>query len=109
MSLRFQFDEHIPHAVARQLERRGIDVITAVMAGLLNTPDVVILEHARTNNRVVVTFDADYASLHHRDVPHAGIAYFAKAPTDIGVLVEALVLLDAVLDHDEFINRLEYL
>jgi len=74
VTLRFQLDEHIPHAVAHQLTLRGIDVVTAEMSGLLNTPDSAILEHARVNGRVVVTYDADYASLHWRGVPHAGIA-----------------------------------
>jgi hypothetical protein len=109
VTLRFQLDEHISHAVAQQLAMRGIDVVTAEMSGLLNTPDPIILEHARVNRRVVVTFDADYAALHSRGVSHAGIAYFPKAPNDAGVLVETLLLLDAVFDHDYFENWLEYL
>ncbi|HYI14736.1 MAG TPA: DUF5615 family PIN-like protein [Thermomicrobiales bacterium] len=80
MTLRFQLDEHISHAVAQQLALRGVDVVTAEMSGLLNIPDSVILEHALLNRGVVVTFDADYASLQWRGVSHAGIAYFPKAP-----------------------------
>ena len=72
-------------------------------------PDSAILEHARINCRVVVTYDADYASLHWRGVPHAGIAYFPKAPMDGGVVVRTLELLDDVYDLDDFENWLEYL
>lgn len=104
MTLRFQLDEHISHAVAQQLALRGIDVVTAELAGLLNTSDPVILEHARLSRRVVVTFDADDASLRWSGVPHAGRASFPKAPVDVGVLVETLQLLEAAFDHDYFEN-----
>lgn len=108
MSLRFQFDEHIPPNVATELARRGIDALTAKAAGLLNTSDAVILQHASNERRVVVTFDADYARLHALGQPHAGIAYFPNAPQDVGALVNALVLLNGVMEPDEFMNRLEY-
>lgn len=109
MTLRFQLDEHISNALAQQLERHGVDVVTAEKSGLLNTPDAVILEHAKQNDRVVVTFDADYVLLHRRGVHPAGIAYFPRAPLDVGVLVEALLLLDAVFESAEFVDWLEYM
>ena len=51
--IRFQLDEHIPHAVAEGRRRRGIDVLTANEAGLLGSPDV---EHlARSYDELVIT------------------------------------------------------
>ena len=33
-TMRFHLDEHVPHAIAEGLRRRGIDVTTTVEAGL---------------------------------------------------------------------------
>ena len=38
-TMRFHLDEHVPHAIAEGLRRRGIDVTTTVEAGLRGTSD----------------------------------------------------------------------
>lgn len=37
--MRFHLDEHVAHAIAHGLRRRGIDVTTTVETGLLSAPD----------------------------------------------------------------------
>ncbi|MGH2534410.1 MAG: DUF5615 family PIN-like protein [Thermomicrobiales bacterium] len=63
-SIRFQFDEHVSPRVAHALRRHGVDVLTAREAGLLNTPDAVILADAFAAGRVVVTHDKDFRRRH---------------------------------------------
>jgi hypothetical protein len=37
--MRFHLDEHVAHAIAAGLRRRGIDVTTTTDAALLSAPD----------------------------------------------------------------------
>ena len=67
----FLLDEHVAHAVAQALRRRGIDAQTATEAGLLGVTDARFLAYARRAGRVVVTHDDDFLRLHQRQ-PHAG-------------------------------------
>ena len=57
-------DEHYPAAVTHGLRQRGIDVLTVQDAGRTSLPDPDQLAFARTEDRVTVTFDADYLALH---------------------------------------------
>jgi predicted nuclease of predicted toxin-antitoxin system len=72
--IRFQLDEHVPHAVAEGLRRRGIDVWMADQASLLGAPDADYLARSLTAGRVLVTQDSDFLRLHHHH-DHADIAY----------------------------------
>jgi predicted nuclease of predicted toxin-antitoxin system len=107
--VRFQFDEHMPHAVAHEPRRRGIEVITAHEAGLRGRPDHEVLAHAHAAGRVMVTNDDDYLRLHSLRVEHAGIAYCAPGARSIGQIVESLMLIHEVLEPDQIRGRLEYM
>jgi predicted nuclease of predicted toxin-antitoxin system len=107
--LKFQLDEHMHHGVAVGLRQLGRDVVTSADAGLLAAPDIVQLEHARANGRVMVTQDKDFLRLHRQGVSHRGIAYSAHGTRSIRQIIEALMLLDEVYDPDEMVGRLEYL
>ena len=52
--IRFHLDEHVPHAIAEGLRRRGIDVTTTVEAGLRSATDDVHLAYAVEQRRVIV-------------------------------------------------------
>jgi len=51
-----------PQAVAH-LEAKGHDALHASAVGLGAKPDIEILEHARTEGRIVITADLDYPRL----------------------------------------------
>lgn len=84
-------------------------MLTATEAGLLNTPDAVLLAHAFAAGRVVVTHDRDFPRRHREHVPHAGIAYCAQGTRSIGELIEALVLIYEVMEPEEIAGQIEYL
>lgn len=102
-------DEHYPAAVTRALRQRGIDVLTAQDAGRTSLPDPEQLDFARTQDRVTVTFDADYLALHQSGVEHAGIAWCPQEEYGIGILVQLLELLHRVSDRDLMRNHAEFL
>ncbi len=78
-SIAFLLDEHVAHAVAQALRRRGIDAQTATEAGLLGATDAEVLAYAQRAGRIVVTHDDDFLRLHHRQ-PHAGMADMPLLP-----------------------------
>lgn len=101
-------DEHVPHAVARALHRRGIDVLTASEAGLLGAADEEHLAHAHAEGRVFVTNDSDLLRLHQQQ-PHAGIAYCEQGTRTIGQIVAGLALIHQVLEPVEMAGQVEFL
>jgi len=107
--VRFQFDEHVPHAVAEALRRRGIDVLTAGEAGLRSTPDAELLARSYEAGRVLVTHDSDFLRLHREQHQHAGIAYCEQGARTIGQLVASLVLIYEVLESGDMVGRVEFL
>ena len=61
--MRFLVDIPVtPQAVAH-LEAKGHDAVHASAVGLGARPDIEILEHARAEERIVVTADLDYPRL----------------------------------------------
>jgi hypothetical protein len=107
--VRYHFDEHMSSVVARELRRWGIDVETTSEAGLLGAPDRAHLVHARAQNRVVVTEDADFKGLHDQGEPHSGIVYFPGGRRSIGELVEWLRLVHATYTAEELVGQIVYL
>ena len=106
--IRFHLDEHIPQSIARGLELRGIDVMTALRAGLLGAMDEDHLAFATHEGRVLVTRDRDFIRLHVEGRSHAGIVIVSN-PFQIGRIVRHLALMQQVLDSSELRGRLEYL
>jgi predicted nuclease of predicted toxin-antitoxin system len=108
-SVRFQLDEHVPHAVAQALRRRGIDVVTTTEAELLGAPDTDQLRGSQVAGRVLVTRDRDFLRLHREGAQHSDIAYCDQGSRTVGELVAALTLIYEILDANEMVGRLEYL
>lgn len=107
--IRFHLDESVETAVARGLRARGIDVTTAAEAGLLSAPDEQHLAFALTQNRVLVTHDADFLRLHAAGTPHAGIAFCHSKARTIGEIVRSLVLVHECLSQDDITGNVEWL
>lgn len=107
--IRFRFDEHVPHAVARALRRGGIDVETANDADAVSRPDADVLAACLTAGRVLVTYDHHFLQFHARGAPHAGIVYADQGSRSIGEVVDYLVLLADVYTPADMDGRVEYM
>jgi uncharacterized protein with PIN domain len=106
--IKFLMDEHVPAAVTRGLQARGVDALTAQDAHLAHTADDRILAYALEQGRVVFTQDEDFLAEHQRGTPHAGMVY-AHQQTSIGVIVRGLLLIHGVFTPDDMRGHLEYL
>ena len=75
--MRFKLDENLPADLAEMLRKAGHDVHDVVGEGLAGEGDPPVLAAASRENRILVTFDLDFADV--RQYPpgsHAGIVVF---------------------------------
>ncbi len=108
MTIKFYMDEHIHPAVVKGLRRRGVDVLTAQEAGMLDAPDIEHLQLAASQGRVLVTQDADFLRLHAKSTPHSGIVY-AHQRTPVSQIIQGLTLIYQVLSPADMENHIEFI
>lgn len=107
--IRFHLDEHIDPAVARGLQRHGVDVTTTVEARLLSRSDEAQWDYAKASGRVLFTNDTDFLRLADQDTSHCGLVYCHRTAYSIGETIRRLILVYEVLSSDEIAGRVEFL
>jgi Domain of unknown function (DUF5615) len=107
--LAFHLDEHMDHAIAHGLRRRGIDVTTTTEAGLLEAIDPVHVAFALRERRVIVTNDPDFLAMAGAGIEHAGIAFAPHGERFIGRIVTHLCLMSDCLEPAEMVGKIEFL
>lgn len=61
--IRLLLDQGIPQSTAMHLQALGFDAVHVQDLGMSRSPDRLILERARIENRAVITLDADFHAL----------------------------------------------
>jgi len=107
--MKFHTDEHVSEAVALGLRRRGFNVTTTPQSGLLGVSDEEQLAHCRSEERVMVSHDADMLRLATSGVTHNGIAYCHNQRYKTGQLIRKLLALASRVSTAEMKNRIEFL
>ena len=107
--IRFHLDEQVDFAIARALRRYGVDITTTAEAGLRTASDAEQLAYARREQRVLITYDADFLRLAAAGTDHAGIAFCLRAGRSVGEIIRSLLLIHELLRPEEIENRVEYL
>jgi len=103
---KFLFDVHLSKEAARQLLRRGVDVVHAVDLGMKDAPDEQILVYATDNRRVLVSCDDDFELYHIQrqqiEREHAGIVIFDMEDIckHIGRIVKEVEFLAQAADYE---------
>lgn len=104
-------DECVPIQVAEGLKTAGWDALTAHGAGRLGLFDVLQLEFAAGQNRILVTFDPDFSEIHTQWVAdgrrHSGILLSAEYK-DVKRYLADLRHTLAVLDASAFPDNLHW-
>lgn len=62
--IQFLADENVPRASVESLRLSGIDIVPVFQQG---AADVAVLEQARAEDRLLVTFDRDFGELIYRN------------------------------------------
>ena len=73
--IRFYLDENVQTVIAKQLRRKGIEVVTPGDLGTLGNSDENHLKRATEMGCVLCTHDADYLTLAASGVIHSGIVF----------------------------------
>lgn len=108
-SVRLYLDECLSPVIARQLRRKGIDIVSVHELGLTGESDANHLRSAVALGRVLVTADVDFLVMAAEGMHHAGIVFGAQEEHTVGDWVRALELLCAVYDTSDMLDHVEYL
>lgn len=113
MSMALYMDVHVPQAVAEQLRRRGVDVLTAIEDGRADLTDEMLLDRAAELGRLIVTFDVRFKAMAEgwqgTGRRFIGLAYAHPLRTSIGQLVQDLDLIAQATDRDDWQSTVEHL
>lgn len=101
-------------ALVQMLRARGVDVVTALEAGMTQRSDTDHLDLASAQGRVLVTFNvSDFWRLHTdyltRSVGHAGIVLVQQQRSSVGAQMTALLRLLAAKSAEEMVDNVEFL
>jgi hypothetical protein len=113
--IRLYFDaDSMQHAVLAGLRARGVDVTTALEAGITGVTDEEQLDFARTQGRVLFSFNVSHFYHLHSEClshgkPHGGIVVAPQQRYSVGERIRRLLSLIAVKTAEEMSNRLEFL
>lgn len=108
MTVKFYMDEHVHPGIVKALKKRGIDVLTAQQAGMLDVDDDEHLQLAASQGRVIFTQDDDFLDEQWTGkINHNGIAYTHQS-TPMGQIIEGLILIYEAITEEEMKNHVEY-
>jgi predicted nuclease of predicted toxin-antitoxin system len=113
--IRLYFDEDsMRRGLVRALRARGMDVITALDAEMVERRDEEHLDYATEQGRVLCSFNvADYCRLHSsylaQGKPHAGIILMRQQHYSVGEQMRRLLGLAASKSADEMKNWIDFL
>ena len=115
MTIRLYFDEDaMDKHLVRALQARGVEIVTAIDAGLIERPDEDHLAYATAQGRVLYGFNvADYYRLHTAFLAagktHAGIILARQQHYSEGEQMRRILKLLAAVSEQEMKNRVEFL
>jgi len=115
VTIRLYFDEDsMRRSLVRALRARGVDVITALDAGMIEREDVDHLDYATQQGRVLCSFNVgDFYHLHSdylaQGKPHAGIILMRQQYYSVGEQMRCILKLMASKSADEMKNWGEFL
>jgi hypothetical protein len=110
--IRFLADADFNHAIVKGCRRHepAMDFLSANEAKLERVPDPDVLALAAEQDRILVTHDRQTMPLHFGEFLTAGRSspgvFLVNQHTPIGEVIDALVLIWAASDADEWKNRI---
>jgi predicted nuclease of predicted toxin-antitoxin system len=106
-------DVHVPYPVTVELRLRGVDVLIAQEDGSRELEDPELLDRATALGRILFSQDKDLLceaqQRQQNGQTFAGIIYVSQLKISIGQIIADLELIALASEHDEWINRLDYL
>jgi predicted nuclease of predicted toxin-antitoxin system len=105
--MKFKIDENLPLEFAQALQSVEHDAVTVVQEGLSGVPDPEVMSVCRSEDRVIVTLDVDFADIRSyppEDTP--GIIVFRVRSQDKRHLLSCLHRLIPFIEKESVQGRL---
>lgn len=97
-------------ALVSALRARGVDVLTAHDADMIERQDEDHLTYATGRGRVLYSFNvADYCRLQAQGQPHAGLILAQQQRYSVGEQMRRLLRVVGAKPAEEMVNRIEFL
>lgn len=115
MTIRLYFDEDsMDRILVSALRGRGVDVITALDASMIEQPDEAHLAYATSQGRVLYSFNqGDFFRLHtqylKQEKPHAGIVLARQQQYSSSEQMKRILRLCAKKSAEDMENWVEFL
>jgi hypothetical protein len=113
MGVGLYLDVHVPRAIAEQLRRRGVDVVTAIEDGSDQLSDEDLLDRATSLDRVVFTRDMRFKALaedwQRQGRSFAGLLFGHQRGATIGKYVSDLELVAKATEPADWVGVIEHL
>jgi Domain of unknown function (DUF5615) len=112
MGVGLYLDVHVPRAIAEQLRRGGVDVVTAIEDGSDRLSDEELLDRAASLDRVSFTQDIRFKALaedwERQGRPFAGMVFGHQRGATIGKYVSDLELVAKASDLADWVGVIEH-
>jgi hypothetical protein len=106
-------DVHVPAAIAAELRRRGVDILTAQEDGMAQSEDEALLVHASSLGRLLFTQDIRCKALaegwQRSGRPFAGLLFGHQLHGSIGQYIRDLELIAKATEPADWIGQVEQL
>ncbi len=110
---RLYLDVHVPWAIASQLRRRGVDVLTACEDDASELSDADLLARSMTLGRLLFTQDIRFKALaegwQRTGEPFAGLVFGHQLHGSIGQYVQDLELIAKATEPGDWLSQIEQL
>ena len=105
--MRFKIDENLHDDVVALLSGAGHDVQTVYDEGLRGSPDDVIAQHCRVEDRALVTLDLDFADIRtYPPASHPGMIVLRVVIQSRPHVLQVMSSVVTMLDSEQLANRL---
>lgn len=113
MAVGLYLDVHVPRAVAEQLRRRGVDVVTAIEDGRDELSDEDLLDRASSLGRVLFTQDIRFKAMaedwQRQGRPFVGLSFGHQRGATIGKYISDLEIIAQATDPVDWVGAIEHL
>ncbi|MCI0641270.1 MAG: DUF5615 family PIN-like protein [Gemmataceae bacterium] len=113
MAIGLYFDAHVDHAIAAQLRRRQVDVLTALDDGTTRLDDDLLLEQASRLGRPLVTHDIRFKAMaedwQRQGRSFCGLIFGHLMQVSIGKFVSDLEIIAKATDASDWASVVDRL
>lgn len=105
--MKFKIDENLPLEIAIAMREAGLDVDTVLDEALSGAADEIVATRARTEARVLVTLDLDFANIKaYPPGQHAGIIVLRPKIQDKSSVLSFIRSVVSMLQHRSPVGEL---